>query len=286
MQEAGARHLPAEHGAVVGLPGGRRPSVQRVRLHAQPQARRSAAVPGQTTRVTCTPMPSAATTACICRTRARRRPASSRWPAMRTRGASSTRRGAADAVRSHRALAYYGQLYELERRCQGLYGRATAANASGPGGADPEAVPRVAGAQQREVLPKSPMAEAIGYALNNWTALIALYGGGLFGHRQQRGRTRDEADRHRPQELVDSSVRRRRPDGGGAVQLHVHVPAAGRRAVGVPAGRADALAGAAGWATRALLPDHWQPTRAGAQPGGDDRLTRCCVPTGTDPSPP
>src|SRR5712692_352224 len=27
-------------------------------------------------------------------------------------------------------------------------------------------------AQRREVLPKSPMAEALGYALNNWTALV------------------------------------------------------------------------------------------------------------------
>ena len=33
-----------------------------------------------------------------------------------------------------------------------------------------------------------------------------------------------------------------RPDSGGALQLHVHVPAPWRRAVGVPARRADALA--------------------------------------------
>ena len=31
------------------------------------------------------------------------------------RGASSTRRGSSDALRSHQALAYYRQLYELER---------------------------------------------------------------------------------------------------------------------------------------------------------------------------
>jgi hypothetical protein len=38
--------------------------------------------------------------------------------------------------------------------------------------------------------------------------------------------------------------------GGGSLQLHVHLPAPGRRAVGVPAGRADAPADNAGRATR------------------------------------
>ena len=71
-----------------------------------------------TTRDTCTPMRSAATTACICPIRERRRRASSRWPATRMRGGSFTRRGAADALRSHQALAYYRQLYELERQAK------------------------------------------------------------------------------------------------------------------------------------------------------------------------
>jgi transposase len=78
-----------------------------------------------------------------------------------------------DVVRSHQALAYYGQLYELERA-------ATLA------GLDDDqrlrmrqdfAVPILntfhawLEAQRAQVLPKSPMAEALGYALNNWTAL-------------------------------------------------------------------------------------------------------------------
>jgi hypothetical protein len=78
-----------------------------------------------------------------------------------------------DAARSHQALAYYGQLYELERRAK-------------ENGFDDDArwqmrqqlsLPILEKfeiwlrAERDAVLPKSPMAEAIGYALNNWTAL-------------------------------------------------------------------------------------------------------------------
>ena len=77
-----------------------------------------------------------------------------------------------DAVRSHQALAYYGQLYEIERQArerdetQRLLMRRDLA------------VPILEKfktwleAQRAEVLPKSPLGEAIGYALNNWSALI------------------------------------------------------------------------------------------------------------------
>ena len=95
-----------------------------------------------------------------------------------------------DALRAHQALAYYRQLYELERQATDLQRRCN----------DCRCVRSCRcrswrqfhawlEAQRPEVLPKSPMAEAIGYALNNWTALSALYRGGLFGHRQQRRRT-------------------------------------------------------------------------------------------------
>jgi transposase len=78
-----------------------------------------------------------------------------------------------DVVRSHRALAYYGQLYELERG-------ATSAELEDAGRLRMRqdlSVPILNTfhdwlvAQQAQVLPKSPMAEAVGYALNNWTAL-------------------------------------------------------------------------------------------------------------------
>jgi transposase len=79
-----------------------------------------------------------------------------------------------DVVRSHQALAYYRQLYELERG-------ATSA------GLDDAARLRMRQdlsvpilntfrtwleEQRAQVLPKSPMAEALGYALNNWAALV------------------------------------------------------------------------------------------------------------------
>jgi transposase len=79
---------------------------------------------------------------------------------------------ASDALRSHQALAYYRQLYELERAAkdfsdtQRLQMRRDLS------------VPILnqfhdwLQAQRPQVLPKSPMAAALGYALNNWTALI------------------------------------------------------------------------------------------------------------------
>jgi hypothetical protein len=79
-----------------------------------------------------------------------------------------------DVVRSHRALAYYRQLYELERG-------ATAAQLDDAGRRQMRqdlSVPILntfhtwLEEQRAQVLPKSPMAEAIGYALNNWTALV------------------------------------------------------------------------------------------------------------------
>jgi transposase len=76
-----------------------------------------------------------------------------------------------DALRAHQALAYYRQLYELERAAkefsdeQRLQMRQDLA------------VPILGQfhtwmeAQRPGVLPKSPLGEAIGYALNNWEAL-------------------------------------------------------------------------------------------------------------------
>jgi transposase len=76
-----------------------------------------------------------------------------------------------DATRAHQALAYYAQLYEIERQAKDQ---------------TPEvrvhmrrdlAVPILAQmhswleAQHKDVLPKSKIAEAITYALNQWTAL-------------------------------------------------------------------------------------------------------------------
>ena len=79
-----------------------------------------------------------------------------------------------DALRSHQALAYYGQLYELERSAQ--------RNGFDDGQRllmrQELALPiwqrfrEWLEAQRPEVLPKSPLGEALRYVLNNWTALL------------------------------------------------------------------------------------------------------------------
>lgn len=78
-----------------------------------------------------------------------------------------------DDLRAHQALAYYGQLYELERAAT----RTELDDAGRLRLRQDMAVPILEQfhtwlvAERAQVLPKSPMAEAIGYALNNWTAL-------------------------------------------------------------------------------------------------------------------
>jgi transposase len=78
-----------------------------------------------------------------------------------------------DDLRAHQALAYYAQLYFLERG-------ATDAGLDDVGrwrmrqDFSVSILEKFHGwlvEQRAQVLPKSPMAEAIGYALNNWTAL-------------------------------------------------------------------------------------------------------------------
>ena len=68
------------------------------------------------------------------------------------------------------------------------------------------AVQGVAGVQQAQhggpVLPKSPMGQAITYALNQWDALCVYTTDGDLRHRQQRQRERPAPHRHRPQELA------------------------------------------------------------------------------------
>jgi len=77
-----------------------------------------------------------------------------------------------DMLRSHRALSYYRQLYELERAAhdwsdeQRLQMRRELALPI------LEQFKSWLDEQRSEVLPKSPMAEAINYALNHWAALV------------------------------------------------------------------------------------------------------------------
>jgi transposase len=77
-----------------------------------------------------------------------------------------------DALRSHPALAYYRQLYELERQAKDV------SEAQRLQMRQDMSVPILGQfrqwleAQRPEVLPKSPMGQAISYALGNWAALV------------------------------------------------------------------------------------------------------------------
>jgi hypothetical protein len=76
------------------------------------------------------------------------------------------------ALRSHQALAYYAQLYEIERQAKTF--DETARRHMRQDLALPilDTFHTWLEAQRPDVLPKSPMGEAIQYALNNWTALV------------------------------------------------------------------------------------------------------------------
>jgi transposase len=77
-----------------------------------------------------------------------------------------------DALRAHEALAYYRQLYELERAAQDFSDEQRRAMRQELSLVILEQLRGWLESQRADVLPKSPLGEAIGYALNNWSALI------------------------------------------------------------------------------------------------------------------
>jgi transposase len=77
-----------------------------------------------------------------------------------------------DALRSHQALAYYGQLYEIERQARDWDETQRLRMRQDLAVPILEQFKTWLETQRAEVLPKSPLSEAIGYALNNWSALI------------------------------------------------------------------------------------------------------------------
>lgn len=85
-----------------------------------------------------------------------------------------------EALRSHQALAYYGQLYELERHAKDVTDTQRLQMRQDL------AVPILnqfhawLEGQRPQVLPKSPMAEASGYGLHNWTALVRYTAAGFL----------------------------------------------------------------------------------------------------------
>jgi transposase len=87
-----------------------------------------------------------------------------------------------DLLGAHQALSYYGQLYELERA-------ATAAGLDDAGRlrlrqdlslAILEKFHAWLEEQRAQALPKSPLGEAVGYALNNWAALCRFTEAGFL----------------------------------------------------------------------------------------------------------
>jgi transposase len=76
-----------------------------------------------------------------------------------------------DALRSHQALAYYRQLYELERQAKDFNDEQRLQMRQELSLPILEQFHQWLLGQRPEVLPKSPMGEAISYALNNWEAL-------------------------------------------------------------------------------------------------------------------
>jgi transposase len=76
-----------------------------------------------------------------------------------------------DNLRSHQALAYYRQLYELERHAKDFNDEQRLQMRQELSLPILEQFHRWLEAQRPEVLPKSPMGEAISYVLNNWEAL-------------------------------------------------------------------------------------------------------------------
>jgi hypothetical protein len=77
-----------------------------------------------------------------------------------------------DLLRSHQALAYYRQLYELERGAKDFSEEQKLQMRQDLSVPILDKFKAWVEQQHKEVLPKSPMAEALGYALNNWTALV------------------------------------------------------------------------------------------------------------------
>jgi transposase len=77
-----------------------------------------------------------------------------------------------DALRSHQALAYYRQLYELERAAKDFSDTQRLQMRQDLSLPILEQFRKWLKSERPQVLPKSPMAEALGYALNNWTALV------------------------------------------------------------------------------------------------------------------
>ncbi len=77
-----------------------------------------------------------------------------------------------DALRSSQALAYFGQLYEIERQAKAFDDTQRLQVRHDLAVPILEKFRAWLEEQGRHVLPKNPLHEALNYAVNNWTALV------------------------------------------------------------------------------------------------------------------
>jgi hypothetical protein len=79
---------------------------------------------------------------------------------------------------------------------------------------------------KEQLLPRHPMAEAISYALSQWTELNVFCSDGSRAHRQQCFGKRDEAGGVESQELAIRGQPARRKNRGHPGQLNLNLPPA------------------------------------------------------------
>lgn len=168
-----------------------------------------------------------------------------------------------DELRSHQALAYYRQLYELERAAKDFSDAQRLAMRQELSVVILGQLRAWLEAQRSAVLPKSPMGEAIGYAWNNWVALCRYTEAGYLAI------DNNVAER----EMKRIAIGRKNwlsigsPRGGAtAAVLMSFTSTCARQGVEPWAYLEDVLSRMPGMAAgqlEELLPDRWQSARQG-----------------------
>lgn len=181
-------------------------------------------------------------------------------------------------MRSHQALAYYRRLYALEGGAKDLSDAQRLQMRREPSLPILEQFRVWIDRQRGEVLPKSPMAEALGYAHNNWTTLVRYTEAGVLAI------DNNAAER----EMKRIAIGRKNwlfigsPQGGQTAAVLMSFAATCRRLNVEPwAYLQDVLTRLPTTPTERLdelAPDHWQAAQQakGATPSASDR---------TDPAP-
>lgn len=184
-----------------------------------------------------------------------------------------------DALRSHQALAYYGQLYELERAAKDFSEAQRLAMRQDLSLVILGQLRGFLEVARAAVLPKSPMGEAIGYALNHWVALCRYTEAGFLSI------DNNVAER----EMKRIAIGRKNwltigsPRGGKTAAVLMSFTSSCARLGVEPWGYVQEvlsrLPGRAAGQLEELLPDRWQAARKAsrsAQPGGHSTSAEPC----------